>query len=382
MREYFLTSESVSEGHPDKVADQISDAILDEHLRIDPNSRVAAETMIAKNLVVIGGEISTSANPYYRAIVDDVLESVGYVDGYSGFDSKGYELKLSITKQADDLALSISQSDDQIGAGDQGLMFGYAVRETESLMPLPISLSHQLLIKLSELRKSGKYDFLLPDAKSQVTVKYSDGKPVGIKNLVISTQHTEMTTKNKLQEIIIEEVIKKTIPDYLEYNISDCIINPTERFVEGGPMADVGLTGRKIIVDTYGGSCPHGGGAFSGKDASKVDRSGAYMARYIAKNIVAAELADKCTVQLAYVISYTKPVAIFLDFHNTGRVNEDEVIKLIPEIFDLTPSGIIKEFKLTRPIFRKTSVYGHFGRNDDDFFWERTDKAEIIKRNF
>lgn len=378
MKDFELTSESVSEGHPDKVADQISDAIVDKSLEVDPNSRIAVETMIAKNLIVIGGEVTTKAFINYPSIIDSVLEKVGYTIGYIGFDAKNYKLQLSITNQSQNIADSVNKPDDQIGAGDQGIMFGYAIKETESLMSFPITLAHQLLIKLSKLRNSGKYDFLLPDAKSQVTIKYLRNKPVGVKKIVISTQHQAFVTSKKLQEVIIEEVIKKTIPEDLEFNISDCLINPSGRFVEGGPLADVGLTGRKIIVDTYGGSCPHGGGAFSGKDASKVDRSGAYMARYIAKNIVAAGLAYKCTVQLAYVIGQTEPVSIFLDFHNTGKVEEEKVLKIIPEIFDLTPSGIINQLNLTRPIFSKTSVYGHFGRNDEDFLWERTDKVDSL----
>lgn len=378
MKDFVLTSESISEGHPDKVADQISDAIVDNALKFDPKSRTAIETMIAKNLIVIGGEITTKAFINYRNIIDSVLKKVGYTNGYIGFDARNYQLQVSITNQSNNIADSVNKLDDQIGAGDQGIMFGYAINETESLMPLPITLAHQLLIKLSELRNSGKYDFFLPDAKSQITIKYSKNKPVSVKKIVISTQHQAFVTAKKLQEVIIEEVIKKTIPENLEFNVQDCVINPAGRFVEGGPLADVGLTGRKIIVDTYGGSCPHGGGAFSGKDATKVDRSGAYMARYIAKNIVAAGLADKCTVQLAYVIGQIEPVSIYLDFHNTGKVDEDEVIKILPDIFNLTPSGIINQFKLTRPIFSKTSVYGHFGRNDEDFLWERTDKVDTL----
>ncbi len=382
MKEYLFTSESVSEGHPDKVADQISDALLDEHLRQDKNSHIAIETMIAKNLIVIAGEVTSSAIIDYRQVINRVLESVGYSNGYNGFNSDNYELITSISKQANDIAEGINKGGGKLGAGDQGLMFGYAVRETDTLMPLPISLAHRLLIRLSEIRKSGKYDFLLPDAKSQVTIKYVNGRPVEVNKIVISTQHTEMINLKKLREIIIDEVIRKTVPEDLKYDISNSIINPTERFVNGGPMADVGLTGRKIIVDTYGGSCPHGGGAFSGKDATKVDRSGAYMARYIAKNIVASGLAYKCTVQLAYVISKPEPVSLYLDFHHTGKVDESDVIKVIPEIFDLTPDGIIKEFELTRPIFNKTAAYGHFGREQEEFFWERTEKAEILKSIF
>ena len=380
MKEYEFTSESVSEGHPDKVADQISDAILDAYLEKDSDSKVAIETMIAKNLIVLAGEISSSAEVDYRGIINNVLRCVGYANGYNGFDSENYELIISITKQSEDIAASINADEDKLGAGDQGIMFGYAVKETNSLMPLPISIAHNLLIKLAEVRKSGRYDFLLPDAKSQVTVKYIDGKPVSISKIIISTQHTEFVHRKKLREILLDEVISRTVPENLSYSPDDCVINPSERFVNGGPLADVGLTGRKIIVDTYGGSCPHGGGAFSGKDASKVDRSGAYMARYIAKNIVASGIAEKCTVQLAYVIGKPEPVSVFLDFHETGQVNEENVSRIIPEIFDLTPNGIIKLFGLNKPIFRKTAAYGHFGRNENEFLWERADKVEELNK--
>ncbi|MCX8106711.1 MAG: methionine adenosyltransferase [Ignavibacterium album] len=378
MKEYEFTSESVSEGHPDKVADQISDAILDDYLEKDSKSRVAVETMIAKNLIVIAGEISSNAEIDYRTTINDVLKSVGYTNDYNGFDSENYELITSITKQSEDISDSLFTYSEKLGAGDQGMMFGYAVNETESLMPLPIFLAHLLMMDLSKLRKSGKYDFLLPDAKSQVTVRYSDGVPVEITKIILSTQHSEFIHKNKLREIIIEEVIRPSIPPQYKFDIDDCIVNPTERFVNGGPLADVGLTGRKIIVDSYGGSCPHGGGAFSGKDASKVDRSGAYMARYIAKNIVASGMADKCTVQIAYVIGQPYPVSLYLNFHDTGKIDEELLINEIPQLFDLTPDGIIREFRLNKPIFRKTAAYGHFGRDEEDFLWERTDKAEIL----
>lgn len=380
MKEYEFTSESVSEGHPDKVADQISDAILDDYLEKDSKSRVAVETMIAKNLIVIAGEISSSAEIDYRTTINDVLKSVGYTNDYNGFDSENYELITSITKQSEDISDSLFTYSEKLGAGDQGMMFGYAVNETESLMPLPIFLAHLLMMNLSKLRKSGRYDFLLPDAKSQVTVRYSDGVPVEITKIILSTQHSEFIHKNKLREIIIEEVIRPSIPPQYKFDIDDCIVNPTERFVNGGPLADVGLTGRKIIVDSYGGSCPHGGGAFSGKDASKVDRSGAYMARYIAKNIVASGIADKCTVQIAYVIGKPNPVSLYLNFHGTGKIDEELFINEMPDLFDLTPDGIIREFRLNKPIFRKTAAYGHFGRDEEDFLWERTDKAEILSQ--
>lgn len=380
MKEYEFTSESVSEGHPDKVADQISDAILDGYLAKDSKSRVAVETMIAKNLIVIAGEISSNAEIDYRTTIDDVLKSVGYTNDYNGFDAENYELITSVTKQSEDISDSLFTYPEKLGAGDQGIMFGYAVNETESLMPLPISLAHLLLMNLSQLRKSGKYDFLLPDAKSQVTVRYFDGVPVEITKIILSTQHSEFIHKNKLRDIIIDEVIRPSIPPSYKFDIDNCIVNPTERFVNGGPLADVGLTGRKIIVDTYGGSCPHGGGAFSGKDASKVDRSGAYMARYIAKNIVAAGIATKCTVQIAYVIGKPNPVSLYLDFHNTGKIDEELLINEIPNLFDLTPDGIIREFRLNKPIFRKTAAYGHFGRDEEDFLWERTDKSELLSQ--
>lgn len=380
MKEYLFTSESVSDGHPDKVADQISDAILDEYLRSDKNSRVAAETMIAKNLIVIAGEISSKAIIEYEKVIDKVLDSVGYKNGYNGFDSKNYQLIKSITKQSQDITESLSAEGDKLGAGDQGMMFGYATNETEELMPLPIMIAHRLMMNLSNLRKSGKCDFLLPDAKSQVTVRYIDGIPIEISKLVLSTQHTEMIHRKILREVIIEEVIKPIIQQRYRYSIDNCVINPTERFVDGGPMADVGLTGRKIIVDTYGGSCPHGGGAFSGKDATKVDRSGAYIARYIAKNIVAAEIAKKCTVQISYVIGNPDPVSLYLDFHNTGIASEEEIIKAIPDIFDLTPGGIINNLKLTEPIFEKTAAFGHFGRDEEYFLWEKTDKVDLLKK--
>lgn len=378
MKEFEFTSESVSEGHPDKVADQISDAILDAYLEKDSDSKVAIETMIAKNLIVLAGEISSSAEVDYRGTINNVLSCVGYTNGYNGFNSENYELITSITKQSEDIAESLNADEEKLGAGDQGIMFGYAVKETNSLMPLPISIAHNLLIKLAEVRKSGRYDFLLPDAKSQVTVKYIDGKPVSISKIIISTQHTEFVHRKKLREILLDEVITDTVPSDLTYSPDDCVINPSERFVNGGPLADVGLTGRKIIVDTYGGSCPHGGGAFSGKDASKVDRSGAYMARYIAKNIVAAGISEKCTVQLAYVIGKPEPISVFLDFHGTGKINEENLLRIIPEIFDLTPNGFIKQFGLYKPVFRKTAAYGHFGRNENEFLWERTDKVEAL----
>jgi len=378
MKEYLFTSESVSEGHPDKVADQISDAVLDAFLQKDPDSRVAVETMIAKNLVVLAGEISSNAEIDYRLVIDDVLNSVGYSDNYIGFDSKHYELILSLSKQSEDISDSLSSSSEKLCAGDQGIMFGYAVNETESLMPLPISLAHLLLQNLSKLRKSGKYDFLLPDAKSQVTVRYVDNIPVEISKIILSTQHPEFIHKSKLREILIEEVIKPAINSKYKFSIDNCIINPAERFVLGGPLADVGLTGRKIIVDTYGGSCPHGGGAFSGKDATKVDRSGAYMARYIAKNIVKSGIADKCTVQLSYVISHDEPASVYLDFHGTGKIAEEKIISKIPDIFDLSPGGIINRLKLNKPVFRKTACYGHFGRLEEDFLWESADMCSLL----
>jgi S-adenosylmethionine synthetase len=379
MKEYLFTSESVSEGHPDKVADQISDAILDAYLSKDNNAKVAAETMIAKNLILVAGEITSSAIIDIKSAADSVLEKVGYTDGYIGFDKSKYQLLTSITSQSENINRSVELGNEQIGAGDQGLMFGYAVSETDSLMPLPIYLAHKILLQLSEIRKSGKCNFLLPDAKSQVTIRYRDDKPVAVEKIVVSTQHDRFVHKSDLVEKVIELAIKPSIPDSLKFNADSCIVNPSDEFILGGPMADVGLTGRKIIVDTYGGSCPHGGGAFSGKDPSKVDRSAAYMARYIAKNFVASGVCNKCTIQIAYVIGHTKPISVNLNFHNTGIVDEEITLKIITEIFDLSPRGIIENLKLRRPIYLNTAAYGHFGREHEDFTWEKTDKADLIR---
>jgi len=378
-KQYLFTSESVSEGHPDKVADQISDAILDAHLKIDQFSRVACETLIAKNLVVIAGEISSEASIDFREVVSSVLKNIGYSDSASGFDTDNFRLELSISKQAGEIAGGVFNSGKSLGAGDQGLMFGYAVRETPELFPLPISLSNKLLIKLRDLRKSNAVSFLRPDAKSQVTIKYEGNIPVKVEKVVISTQHSPDVDQSVIKEFIIEDVIKNVIPQRLISDSIQYLINPSGSFVEGGPLTDTGLTGRKIIVDTYGGSCAHGGGAFSGKDATKVDRSAAYAARYVAKNIVASGIARSATVQLAYAIGYPEPVSFYIKTQGNGRLDDSQLASQLLNIFDLSPSGIIEQLDLRRPIFGKTAAYGHFGREDSDFTWENTDKATVIR---
>ncbi|MFA7289094.1 MAG: methionine adenosyltransferase [Melioribacteraceae bacterium] len=375
MSEYLFTSESVSEGHPDKVADQISDAILDAHLEIDKGSKVACETLLAKNLIVIAGEITSSAQIEYGEIAKKVISDIGYDGSFVGFDPNGCNVLTSICKQSLDIDQGVDRGD-KIGAGDQGLMFGYATKETEELMPLPISLSHKILQKLSSVRKSKVVDWIRPDSKSQVTVKYNGNEPVSVERVVVSTQHSESIKHSDIVEFVKNEVILKVIPEHLISKGIEYYINPTGRFVDGGPQADTGLTGRKIIVDTYGGSCPHGGGAFSGKDPSKVDRSAAYMARYIAKNIVAAGIAKRCTIQLSYAIGVAEPLSIFLDFHNTGNEKEDVIQAKIRKNFDLTPKGIIEKLDLYQPIYKQTATYGHFGR--DIFTWEKTDAVDKL----
>lgn len=381
-KSYLFTSESVSEGHPDKVADQISDAILDAFLEQDKFSRVACETLIAKNCLVIAGEISSKGTVDYKKVAGKVLKDIGYGDSSTGFDFSKAKFTESICEQSADIAVGVNakDKDQELGAGDQGLMFGYACDETEDLMPLPLYLSHKLLLRLTELRKAGAVDWLKPDSKSQVTVKYQGDRPVSVERVVLSTQHSDSVETEELRRFITKEVIEKTIDEKLRSDKIEYFINPTGRFVNGGPQADTGLTGRKIIVDTYGGSCPHGGGAFSGKDPTKVDRSAAYMARYIAKNLVSAEIARRVTVQLAYAIGISEPLSLFLDFHGTGRVPEVEAVKLLPKFFKLTPTGIIDSLDLRRPIYQKTACYGHFGRPLAEFTWERTDKAEELKR--
>ena len=384
MAEKFIfTSESVSEGHPDKVADQISDAILDAILAQDPKARVACETMVTTGMAVIAGEITTSAYADIPAIVRETIREIGYNDSAMGFDYETCAVLVSIDKQSPDISQGVSEGEGlhkEQGAGDQGLMFGYACNETPELMPMPIQLAHQLVAKLAEVRKSGLLNFLRPDSKSQVSVEYVDGKPTRIDTVVISTQHTPDVTHKQIEEQVIAEVVKKVIPAQLLDADTRYFINPTGRFVVGGPMGDCGLTGRKIIVDTYGGMGRHGGGAFSGKDPSKVDRSAAYMGRYVAKNLVAAGLCDRCEVQVAYAIGVAQPVSIMVHTFGTGKLPEERLAELVREVFDMRPRAIIEQLDLLRPIYRKTAAYGHFGRELPEFTWERTDKAALLKQ--
>ena len=375
-KRYLFTSESVTEGHPDKIADQISDAILDACLEKDPYSRVACETLTTTGVVIIAGEITTEAYVDFPAIVRGTVTSVGYTDASYGFDSNTCSVISSIHAQSPDIAMGV----DTGGAGDQGMMFGYACNENEDYMPTPISLAHKLTMKLTEMRKTGKLDYLRPDGKSQVTVEYDENrKPVRVDAVVVSTQHSELVENKKLHADILQHVIQTAIPARFLDEDTKYHINPTGRFVVGGPMGDTGLTGRKIIVDTYGGMGRHGGGAFSGKDPTKVDRSAAYMARYIAKNVVAAGLADRCEVQLAYAIGVAEPVGVLVDTFGTGSIPQEKIEELIRKNFQLTPKGIIESLKLRRPIYRKTAAYGHFGRSDKDFTWEATDKSAALR---
>jgi len=386
--EYLFTSESVSEGHPDKVADQISDAILDAILAQDPLSRVAAETLTNTGLVVLAGEITTQANVDYIQVARDTIKRIGYDNTEYGIDYKGCAVLVAYDKQSNDIAQGVDRASDDylnIGAGDQGLMFGYACDETPELMPAAIYYAHRLVERQAQLRKDGRLPFLRPDAKGQITLRYVDGKPVGIDTVVLSTQHSpdqsETATKMKdsFYEAVREEIIKPVLPKEWLTADTKYLINPTGRFVIGGPQGDCGLTGRKIIVDTYGGACPHGGGAFSGKDPTKVDRSAAYAARYVAKNVVAAGLAKQCQVQVAYAIGVARPMNVTVNTFGTGVIADDQIAKLVNAHFDLRPKGIIQMLDLLRPIYQKTAAYGHFGRDEPEFTWERTDKAQALR---
>ena len=382
MSEFFFTSESVSEGHPDKVADQISDAILDAILAQDKHSRVAAETLCNTGLVVLAGEITTNANVDYIQVARDTLKRIGYDNSDYGIDYKGCAVLVAYDKQSPDIAQGVNKAyDDGLdqGAGDQGLMFGYACDETPSLMPLPIYLSHRLVERQAMLRKDGRLPWARPDAKSQVTIRYVDGKPDSIDTVVLSTQHSPDISLEALREATIEEIIKPVLPKELIKGNINFLVNPTGRFVVGGPQGDCGLTGRKIIVDTYGGAAPHGGGAFSGKDPSKVDRSAAYAGRYVAKNIVAAGLASRCLVQVSYAIGVAHPTSIMVDTFGTGKVSNETLTALIKKHFDLRPKGIVNMLDLLRPIYQKTAAYGHFGRDEPEFTWEATDRANLLK---
>lgn len=383
MTDFLFTSESVSEGHPDKVADQISDAILDAIIAQDPKARVACETLVTTGMAMIAGEITTSAYVDMPKIVRQTIKEIGYDDSSMGFDYETCAVMVSIDRQSPDIAQGVSEGEGMFaeqGAGDQGLMFGYACNETPELMPMPITFAHKLTKRLADVRKSGLLNFLRPDGKSQVSIQYINDKPIRVDTVVVSAQHAPDVTYENLKESIIEEVVRKVIPAELLDEKTKYFINPTGRFVVGGPMGDCGLTGRKIIVDTYGGQGSHGGGAFSGKDPSKVDRSASYMARYVAKNIVAAGIADKCEVQLAYAIGVAEPVSVMVNAFGTGKIPSDEIARVVREEFDLRPRSIIKTLDLLRPIYLKTAAYGHFGREFPEFTWELTDRVEALKK--
>ncbi len=377
-KEYIFTSESVTEGHPDKMADQISDAILDYIIERDKSARVACETVLTTGICLIAGELKTKIYAPMQDIAREVIREIGYTDASFGFDYRSAGILNAIGEQSIDINQGVDRVSGELGAGDQGMMFGYACSETPELMPLPISLAHKLTAKLSEVRKNGTVPFLRPDGKAQVSVRYIDGEPIYIDTVIISAQHSQNISSDMLRESIITEVIEEVIPKEL---LKDTTyhINPTGRFVIGGPQGDAGLTGRKIVVDTYGGSCPHGGGAFSGKDPTKVDRSGSYMARYIAKNLVKAGVSEKLTLQIAYAIGVSEPISIMVDTHGTSKIDNIDIERCIREIFDLTPAGIIRELDLLKPIYKKTASYGHFGRENMGFSWEETNKIDEIK---
>ena len=374
---YLFTSESVTEGHPDKIADQISDSVLDTILAQDPTARVACETLVTTGLAIIAGEITTHCTFDFQKVVRDTIADVGYTKSEYGYDADTCAVLSSIHGQSPDIAMGV----DPGGAGDQGLMFGYACTETDELMPLPIMLAHKLVKGLSCARRDGLLEYLRPDGKSQVSVEYDQGRPVRVDTVVISTQHSDLVSNETLRADITQKIVKSVIPGEMMDKNTRVLINPTGRFVVGGPHGDAGVTGRKIIVDTYGGAAPHGGGAFSGKDPTKVDRSACYMARYVAKNVVASGLADKCLVQLAYAIGVAEPVSVYIDTSGTGKIDDDKLGEIVRAHFKLTPKGIIETLNLRRPIYKKTAAFGHFGRTEPEFTWERTDKADAMRKD-
>lgn len=379
-KEYIFTSESVTEGHPDKMADQISDAILDYIIERDTFAHVACETLVSNGFCIIAGELKTTTYAPMQEIVRKVVQEIGYTDATYGFDYRSAAVLNAVGEQSPDINQGILLCGGEIGAGDQGMMFGYACRETDVLMPLPIYLAHRLTRRLAEVRKEGILPYLRPDGKAQISIKYVDDKPAFVDTVVVSTQHAPNVSQEQIHKDVIREVIRYVVPEDMMDESTKFHINPTGKFVIGGPQGDAGLTGRKIIVDTYGGSCPHGGGAFSGKDPTKVDRSAAYAARHVAKNLVASGVCDRATIQVSYAIGISHPISIMVDTHGTGKVDEKKIEECVKELFDLSPKGIIRSLNLLRPIYRKTAAYGHFGREDDDFTWEKTNRAEDIKK--